>query len=224
MITVVSAGTADYRPMMEENRRRCEALGYRYVAHDLDLSSDLQGALPPCTFKPELMLRELRAIQPKHQPFEHTPEIIAWMDADAILVRDLSPLESINFDVAVTLRPAEEIGTTQPTSNYLNAGVIFFRPGGAACQFAADWATLTAKVRNDQSRAQSDGGREVDLTTCGAMRTTCRLMPRMFRFVSCAHRSTISARGTRARPPTAACCTSSTDGASCAGRSGGNRR
>lgn len=157
MITVISAGTSGYREMMAENRRRCEALGYRYVAHDLELSSDLQGALPPCTFKPELLLKSLRDGEPRGRNAEvgstgdDPSRIIAWLDADAIVVRPLGCLIDIEFDVAVTLRPPEEIGTTQPTSNYLNAGVIFFRPGGAACQFVADWCVLTAKTKNDQA-------------------------------------------------------------------------
>lgn len=150
MITIISAGTPDYRDMMAENRRRCEAFGYRYVAHDLELSSDLQGALPPCTFKPELMLRSLRSDE-GGRGNSAPANIIAWLDADAIIVRPLDALVDFEFDVAVTLRPAEEIGATQPTSNYLNAGVIFFRPGGAACQFVADWCVLAAKTKNDQA-------------------------------------------------------------------------
>jgi hypothetical protein len=151
MISIVSAGTPDYAEMMAENRRRCEALGYRYIAHDLELSSDLQGALPPCTFKPELLRKVLSP--PAHQPFEYDPtsEIIAWMDADAIVVRPLEPLLEIEFDVAVTLREPYLIGTTQPTSNYLNAGVIFFRNTPQARRFIEDWLIETDVTRNDQA-------------------------------------------------------------------------
>ncbi len=152
MIAIISAGTPDYRDMMAENRRRCEALGYRYVAHDLDPSTDLEGALPPCTFKPELMakfLYDLGDIAAMEQFNKH--EVYAWMDADAIVVRPLDDLLSIDFDVAVTLRAGEEIGTTQPTTNYLNAGVVFFRNTPAARVFVADWIEQTRHTRNDQA-------------------------------------------------------------------------
>ncbi len=152
MIAIISAGTPDYRDMMAENRRRCEALGYRYVAHDLDPSTDLEGALPPCTFKPELMakfLYDLGDIAAMEQFNKH--EVYAWMDADAIVVRPLGDLLAIDFDVAVTLRPGEEIGTTQPTTNYLNAGVVFFRNTAAAREFVAQWIERTKQTQNDQA-------------------------------------------------------------------------
>lgn len=147
-IVIVSAGTPDYRPMMDENRRRCESFGYRYVAHDLDPSSDLEGSLPPCTFKPDLILRS----QP-HQPFPYdpTPQIFAWLDGDCIAVKPLDELESIAFDVAVTLRPPEEVGTTQPTTNYLNAGVIFFRDTAIVPAFIRTWRALAQARGNDQA-------------------------------------------------------------------------
>ena len=164
MITVISAGTPDYAEMMAENRRRCEALGYRYVAHDLEPSSDLQGALPPCTFKPELMAKSLGAGEPRAAKGgttsdDPTPNIIAWMDADAIVVRPLDPLLEIDFDVAVTLREPDLIGTTQPTSNYLNAGVIFFRDTPGARQFIQDWLNETDVTQNDQAALNHMVGR-----------------------------------------------------------------
>jgi len=156
MITIVSAGTPDFRGMMEENRIRCEALGYRYAPHGLSHSSDLVGAIPPATFKPRLMAEALRegepraSFEPSATGDDPSRNIIGWMDADAIIVRPLDSLLDIDFDVAVTLREPDLIGTTQPTSNYLNSGVVFFRNTAAARLFVANWITLSDAMQTDQ--------------------------------------------------------------------------
>jgi hypothetical protein len=137
MLTVLTACTPDYREMVAENYQRCRAFGYGFHWLVLDKSDDLLGDMPPCTFKPELIATSLEA-----------EGITAWIDADAVVVRTLDPLESLDFDVAVTLREPDAIGASNPTTGFLNAGVVFFRP--TAADFTRRWAALTRQVGNDQ--------------------------------------------------------------------------
>jgi hypothetical protein len=139
---IISAGTPDYHDMMAENQRRCREFGYRYVSHDLKPSTpedlaDLSGDLPPCTFKPRFL-----------QGIPTDGEVVAWMDGDAFVVLPLDDLESLDFDVAVTLREPQDVGGCA-TTGYLNAGVIFFR-GFYGSLFVDRWECLTDRMGNDQ--------------------------------------------------------------------------
>ena len=152
-ITVVSAvtlGTLELVEMCAENRRRVEKLGYKYMLYPLQPGKDLEGDLPPCTFKPEVIGKALAELP--------IGETVVWMDADAIMVGHPLlelPGEKLNLtggmpSVAVTLRDVEEIGASQPRSNYLNAGVIFFCNTERVRKFVAVWSDLAQRMGNDQ--------------------------------------------------------------------------
>jgi hypothetical protein len=140
---VVTAYTPDYREMVDETSQRCIAWRYGLTAYKLDHSTDLEGAMPPCTFKPTFVrLGIASALQ---------GELCAWLDADAIpLVPFAEALEARDFDLAVTLRESAAIGKSNPTTNYLNAGVIFLRNNAAARHFLSEWGAKTKACGNDQ--------------------------------------------------------------------------
>jgi len=139
---IIQAGTPDMADMMNETRRRCVKWGYRYSRHPLEKSTDLEGDLPPCTFKPRVVAE---AIQQAEED-----ELCAWLDADAIPRYSFDPLHSKEFDVAVTLRAPAEVGVSRAESAFLNAGVIFFRANKYAKEFIARWRIQAERMGNDQ--------------------------------------------------------------------------
>ncbi|HUS95265.1 MAG TPA: hypothetical protein VMX97_00845 [Hyphomicrobiaceae bacterium] len=139
---IIQAGTPDFIPMMEETTARCEEWGYRYIRFGLDKTADLDGDMPPCTFKPGIIARGLKEAGPG--------DLCLWLDADAIPVQPLDELTYGLYDVVVTLREPQEIGRTNPITNYLNAGVIGIRCNDAGRAFVARWQQTTPACGNDQ--------------------------------------------------------------------------
>lgn len=156
---IVQAGTREFAPMLRENKARCERFGCRVCMCDLgglgwgepfDLlpgemsHPDSDKAFPVSSlFKPRLLSAAMRHAAPD--------EIVAWIDADAIVIRGIGALDSLDFDVAVTLREPEHVGKSHPYSNYLNAGVVFVRKTEAGCAFLTEWQVLCATIPNDQA-------------------------------------------------------------------------
>lgn len=136
-----------HEEMAELTREACERLGYRYVRYPLAHSADLKGAEPPCTFKPSVIWRAMIQHADEGDP-------VAWIDADAVLVRPLDELTAMPFDVAVTLREPHMLGPkpgiNSPATEYLNAGVVFFRCSCAAFRIVDRWVRLAKERGNDQ--------------------------------------------------------------------------
>ncbi len=153
-ITIVTAGTARYRSTIGSTVTACKCFGYKSLVYNLGglgfgeewkvSSSDFDGVVPPNTFKPSLLLHA-------HQ-YVATGEIFAWLDGDAVLVNPIDELCSMDFDVAVTLRDVEEIGSTgRRDTDFLNSGVIFFRRTPAALGFLADWQKLCERYGDQEA-------------------------------------------------------------------------
>lgn len=139
---IIQAGTPDFNRMMDETKARCEAWGYRYVRFPLTKDADLEGEMPPCTFKPSVIARGLAETGPG--------DLGLWLDADAIPIQPLDELTYGLFDVAVTLREPNEIGRTNPITNYLNAGVVGIRRNAFGDAFLSRWQQVTSTCGNDQ--------------------------------------------------------------------------
>lgn len=140
---IVQAGTRDkeYQEMMDECRRRCESVGQDYIRYDLEPGKDLQGDLPPCTFKPEVIFKALFS----------APEgtWVCWLDADAFPTRQLFAAVDGNEDVVVTLRRPQEI-TDDPVTGKLQAGVVMARNSIGGFRFVHQWGLITKGLGNDQ--------------------------------------------------------------------------
>lgn len=145
---VVTAGTAEYRPIIEKQALQCRALGYEHRIYDLgglgigqpfevreaDLKPSIGDSLPPATFKPRLLMRNFVPGQ-----------IVCWLDGDCLPLRSFEPF-SVS-DAAVTLRPAAEIEQSGVRSlDYLNSGVVWIRN----LDFAAEWLRQSEMLNSDQ--------------------------------------------------------------------------
>jgi hypothetical protein len=158
---VVTAGTAEYRAIVDSQAWRCLEFGYKHLIYDLgglgigtphaveleDLRPTVNGdSLPPATFKAELVQKGLEQAAPG--------ELVCWMDADCIPLRECIPLTlpfSGMWDVAVTLRPAAEVGqSNNPALDYLNSGVVWIRNNELGLRFCEDWKWQSAIAKTDQ--------------------------------------------------------------------------
>jgi hypothetical protein len=147
---VVTAGTEEYKPIIEAQAKMCAEFGYRHAIYDLgglglgerlevpagDLKPTYMRSLPPATFKTALMI--------KHASED---EIVCWLDGDCIPLLPFEP--EGNWDAAVTLRPIHEITRAhRPATRYLNSGVVWIRRD--ALRFAQAWRRESVRVNTDQ--------------------------------------------------------------------------
>ena len=155
---VVTAGTAEYRDIITEQRKRCLKFGYAHMTFDLgglgigqpwdvkpeDLQPTIGGdTLPPATFKAELFSKAMRFAVPR--------ELVCWLDGDCLPLMEFQP-HMPTEDIAVTLRPKPEIGlSNNPALDYLNSGVVWIRnsPQGRA-GFLWNWVNLSKSLNTDQ--------------------------------------------------------------------------
>jgi hypothetical protein len=195
-VIVVTAGTAEYKPIIEAQARKCREFGYEHRIYDLgglgigtpyevpesDLRPTVNGdSLPPATFKAALVDEALHTAQPG--------ETVCWLDADCLPVLPFEPsatrspkgLELMLWDAAVTLRPAPEIGlSNNPALDYLNSGVVWIRNTLAGKRFCEDWQRMSVRMKTDQGalneavwsyklkRAPEDRGKIIQALATGA--------------------------------------------------------
>ena len=160
-VIVVTAGTAEYKPIIEAQARKCREFGYEHRIYDLgglgigipyqvpasDLKPTVNGdSLPPATFKAALVMEALQAAQPG--------ETICWLDADCIPVKTFHPLSMVDenpADAAVTLRQASEIGlSNNPALDYLNSGVVWIRNTMKGRELCRLWSHMSKAFGTDQ--------------------------------------------------------------------------
>ena len=153
---VVTAGTSEYRQIVDAQARKCREYGYYHLIYDLgglgigepyhveieDLQPTVNGdSLPPATFKAALVARAMEGAG--------QGELVCWLDADCIPLQSFQPDGS--FDAAVTLRPAPEIGlSNNPALDYLNSGVVWIRNNQAGEAFRAQWQRGSEFLHTDQ--------------------------------------------------------------------------
>lgn len=156
---VVTAGTTEYRTIVDAQVRKCAEFGYQHLVYDLgglgigepyaverkDLEPSFNGdSLPPATFKPALMARAMERIL--------FPELVCWLDADCLPLRPFhADVNGLMFDAAVTLRPKPEVGTSGiPALDYLNSGVVWIRNNACGRAFLRSWSDHSMALRTDQ--------------------------------------------------------------------------
>lgn len=163
-VIVVTAGTSEYRQIVDAQARKCREFGYYHLIYDLgglgigepyhveleDLKPTVNGdSLPPATFKASLVAGTMEAAG--------AGELVCWLDADCIPLRDFS-LDALacfdrigSFDAAVTLRPAPEIGlSNNPALDYLNSGVVWFRNNTHGRWLCELWHQRSLEMGTDQ--------------------------------------------------------------------------
>ena len=157
---VITAGTTEYRAIIESQARKCAALGYSHRIFDLgglgigrphsveieDLQPTHNGdSLPPATFKAGLLLDALVS-EVSHGG------LAMWMDADCVPLRSIIPYTAVGkYDAAVTLRPKSEIGKCGIKSmDFLNSGVVWIRNTPQGRTFAKRWSELSTHFATDQ--------------------------------------------------------------------------
>lgn len=165
---VVTAGTSEYRQIVDAQARKCAEFGYYHRIFDLgglgigdpyhveveDLEPTVNGdSLPPATFKAALVARAMEGAG--------QGELVCWMDADCIPLKPFLPLQLPTrptrhgdfgaYDAAVTLRPVPEMGlSNNPALDYLNSGVVWIRNNQAGEAFRAQWQRGSEFMRTDQ--------------------------------------------------------------------------
>jgi hypothetical protein len=158
---VVTAGTSEYRQIVDAQARKCAEFGYGHLIYDLgglgigepyavereDLEPTVNGdSLPPATFKAALVEKAFGAA--------NHGELVCWLDADCIPLRDFVPEWNFppdSWDAAVTLRPAPEVGLSHnPALDYLNSGVVWIRNTEVGRAVAAGWRVLSEACATDQ--------------------------------------------------------------------------
>lgn len=157
MIVVTASNGDGYRKIIEAQALKCQQFGYRHVIYDLgglgfgepfaveieDLRPSFNGdSLPPAKFKAALVWKQMRDAA--------DGEIVCWLDADCIPRKPFVP-DGHDWDIAVTLRPAAEVGLCGiPALDYLNSGVVWFRKterGAALCDL---WDKFSRMMKTDQ--------------------------------------------------------------------------
>lgn len=160
---VVTAGTADYRRIIEAQARKCAEFGYLHVVFDLgglgmgrpfavdpaDLLPTFNGdSLPPAKFKADL----LRIVMLDHG---EPNQWVCWLDADCIPLQRFYPVieqdRPLDIDVAVTLRPRGEVGACGIAAlDFLNAGVVWIRNNCPGRAFLTEWREKSIALNTDQ--------------------------------------------------------------------------
>lgn len=127
-------------------------IGEKFVIKDQDFEQKgyystevIKGYKSKSLFKPELV----RLAMARH------PDTVVYLDGDAQLINSIGEIQSIDYDIGVTLRPKWETESDWHKKHFeivkfINAGVIFFNPTDAARHFVDHWAKLTDEVGNDQ--------------------------------------------------------------------------
>jgi hypothetical protein len=119
-------------------------IGEPYQVEREDLEPTVNGdSLPPATFKASLVERAMDQSAPG--------ELVMWMDADCLPLRDFMPAVADGVCAAVTLRPAPEIGlSNRPALDYLNSGVVWIRNTAQGKQFCRAWLEASLTMKTDQ--------------------------------------------------------------------------
>lgn len=144
-IVVVLAGDKNFKPYVEQGKRKTEALGYPVDVYDLGglgfgtpfvgRVSDAPNAKIPC--KPRIILEALKKVD------DH--DYIVWLDADALIQQKIDEIKE-DYDVAVTVRAPKSVEHSLP----INAGIVFVRKTPAAIKFVEQWMELAEQGVSDQ--------------------------------------------------------------------------
>jgi len=155
-LKIVTCADAKMQPVLETSLVNNRRQGYDPVVYNVNGTltfgniivipggfPDSNGETGRIPFKPAVIRRGL----------EDAKQFIAYLDADAFAIRRFDEVNTLDYDVGVTMRRPEERGATHwPTFyGFLNAGVMFFNHTPEAFKFLDLWES---ELPN--SRANSD--------------------------------------------------------------------
>lgn len=153
-MTIITAGTTEYAPMIRQTMANAEQMGYRVLPFDLGglgfgnhfdtVVGDFDlHIVPAATFKPRLI---------QYAISHNEDNLFVWLDGDAVPISPFDDLLLKDFDVAVTLREDSQVGKTGNSwTDYLNSGVLFFRPTCATKDFLCQWINFIDLIPSDQA-------------------------------------------------------------------------
>lgn len=146
MISIVTAGTGDFKIFYDHFKRSVVKQSYTLYTYDLGylgegkpfkgrVSHKVNAKIPS---KPSIIRDCMNNIEEGNY--------LVWMDADTLLLKNIDEIEQ-DYDMAVTLRPAQYMMKENPA----NAGVIFFRKTEASLKFLDNWIAICEKAESDQT-------------------------------------------------------------------------
>ncbi len=84
------------------------------------------------------------------EALKRDPELLVYLDGDALLSKSIDELTGDDFDIGLTLRPRGEITGHKELAGIINAGVMFWHNSTRVRDFVALWKTETMILKNDQ--------------------------------------------------------------------------
>ena len=145
-ITVITAADKNFEDFVNMCSDSSINVGYKTLIYDLGglekgipfdgKVSTKNGAKIPS--KPSMILDALGRVEEK--------DIIAWVDADAIIWNRFDEIFDYKFDIGVTLRKPKEKENDLP----INAGVVFIRKNKRSIRFVKEWIELCSTGISDQ--------------------------------------------------------------------------
>lgn len=154
MVTIVTAGDANFKAMILEALERVSRFGYTAAVFDLGglgfgeplqvRDGDLNRAIfIPCTFKVNAVRQALAS---------GASDYYVWMDADAILVDRIDEVFTGNYDVGLTERDSAEQKkhAHKPMVGRINSGVMIFRNSAKLPALLDRWQAASVQFNSDQ--------------------------------------------------------------------------
>ena len=146
MITTVIAGDANFKKYVEKSVEYSTKLGYNTLVYDLGglgfgekfdarVTAKVGAKIPS---KPNIIKQALNNIKEN--------DVVAWIDADALIQNRFDEIADIDFDIGVTVRQPKSKENSLP----INAGVVFVRKTSQSLEFVDKWVKLCETGVSDQ--------------------------------------------------------------------------
>tara|TARA_R110002110_G_scaffold111797_1_gene278282 strand:- start:2587 stop:3225 length:639 start_codon:yes stop_codon:yes gene_type:complete len=146
MISIVTAGTGDFKIFYDHFKKSVTDKGYPLYTYDLGdlgegkkfkgrVSHKINAKIPS---KPSIIKDCMFNIKQN--------DYLVWMDADTLLIKNIDEIKQ-DYNMAVTLRPPRYMMLDNPA----NAGVLFFRKTQATLDFLDKWVGICENAESDQT-------------------------------------------------------------------------
>lgn len=146
MITTVIAGDFNFKKYVEKSVEYSTKLGYNTLVYDLGnlgfgepfearVTAKIGAMIPS---KPNIIKHALANV--------NEGDIVAWIDADALIVQRFDEIADTDFDIGVTVRQPKARENSLP----INAGIVFLRKTSETLKFVDKWVELCESGVSDQ--------------------------------------------------------------------------
>lgn len=162
---IVTAANYRYKKIIDLFKKQVDKLNYESIIYDLgDLNCGKKFKVDDVSFQEKGYYCEInnswktKAIhKPKiiYDALNDCKKTIAYLDADAIIYKNLEEIDNADFDLSFTIRRKNEL-FNEPKSNHkiimgnINAGVMFFKYSKKTMNFIESWNKLSQIKKNDQ--------------------------------------------------------------------------